>query len=164
MSSENKRLYHMKSAKEVFKSTQILYLALLMGQMLFAGVVYFLLTPDNLNEVTTAPSSIFQNILPFVMVSSIGLAFYLYKIRLQQVPSMQDLSEKITHHRTTNIIRWAFIEGANFFALVVAMLEGTPFYLIYFGLGLLVFVFMRPTVNGFAKDYNLTLDEQRMLT
>ena len=144
--------------------TQIIYLALFLGQFIFAGVVYYLISSNQGIENQGENMDFFQYLVPIVMISAIGMGYFLYRNKLQQVNEMQELSEKMNHYRVNNIIRWAFLEAANLFAIVVTLITSNLYFIVFFGLGIVVFFLTRPTLDNFIKEYSLSFDEQKLLS
>lgn len=143
------------NTKELFRQINILYFALLAGQILFCTVVVFaILDPET--RQTGWPEAPFGLLVPVLLAGIIPLVFFINNRQLQQAPAQENLSAKIGHYRTLVILRSALIEGANLFCLVVLLLENNSTFLIFFGAGLLLFLYFRPSVNEFLQHYQLS--------
>ena len=148
--------------KPVFQQLNVLYYALLGGQLLFAGVVYFLLSNDMTAHAPPA-ASVFQWLVPPVILAGAGAAYLLNRRRQAQLYQLTDLPGKADHYRNSVIIRSALMEGANLFAVIAALIDVNMTYLLYFAVGLLAFVYFRPSKEEFSSAYDLNAAEREQL-
>ena len=139
-----------------FKTLQIIFLALLLGQLAFAIIGNMIL-----DEQTGIDTGALIYLVPVVLISLIALSFYIFNNRMANVNMEASLDEKFKIYRNSSIIRWSMIEIGNLLAIVAAIVEGNSVYLMFFAVGLLAFATTRPNINEFAKRFNLSLDEQR---
>ncbi|MEZ4985888.1 MAG: hypothetical protein R2795_12780 [Saprospiraceae bacterium] len=139
----------------------LLYIALLLGQILFSFVVIFLITqPDKV--LTDGSPYTFLGLL--VVFLSAGAAWFVNNLRVQQAAMIKGaLADKLMHYRTSIVMRSAMVEAGNLFCVVLALLTSslTPF--LFFCLGLGVFLFFRPQLDEVNRVYQLSLEEQRTL-
>lgn len=143
----------------LFRQTNILYYALLLGQILFCLVAVFALDSAQPRQ-SGWPGEPFGMIVPIMMVGLFGVAFLLNNKRLAIGAGEPDLDAKVAHYRTTVIIRSALVEGANLLSVVCFLLENNTTFLIFFACGMLVFLYFRPSVNEFMQHYGLSAAEQ----
>lgn len=144
--------------KEHFKQINILWLSLLVGQLLFFVIVYFLIT-----EKAEDSADIFQTLVPAVLLGALGGVYFLSKKRSQEGASLDGLQTKADHYRVTIIMRSALLEGANLLAVIGMLLDNPPTYLPYFAVGIAAFLYFRPSVNRFIQDYQLKSQEAEAL-
>ena len=147
--------------KKIFQQLNIIFLALLGGQVAFAAVAYSLNDPSQLNYDSDSQGLGF--VLPIIMLSAIAVAFWIYNQRKVQGAALNDVSAKAAHYRSSAIIRLGLTEGPNLLAVVLFLLEGNLTFLMYFGIGLLAFFFFRPSKDKFITDYSLSVSEQQEL-
>lgn len=136
------------SIKDHLKNLNVLYLALIAGQVLICGIFLFL-TIQGKEEAT----SHYIFIGPLLSIATITAAFMLYNTHKKQAKKIKDEDEKLLHHRSTNIIRWALLEGGNLINVILFFLEGNYIYLLFFAMGLLAFLMLRPTEKAFKEEY-----------
>ncbi len=118
----------------------MIFLALLGGQLLFAGVVYYLL-----QGATPAPDyGFFGYFVPAFLLLCAGLAFWINNRRLEQLSQLKDNTARTEFYRSTVILRLALIEGANLFAIIASLVAENKGLLLNFVVGLLVFLYFRP--------------------
>ena len=82
---------------------------------------------------------------------------YLLGRRSQQ--KLEGVHAKFNHYRTSNIVRFAMLEGGNLFAIVIVLLTGSTFFYLFFGLGMAVFLMARPSKENFINDYNVSRNQ-----
>lgn len=145
-----------------FKSINIIYYALVAGQIMMAAVLFYMVTSDG-GEVgfSWEMSNPFHLIAPTLILGSIVMSTFLYNNRLREGRSQTGFFEKLQHYRGTIIIRSALMEGANLVCLVFFFLEQNYFFLALFFVGLAAFLMVRPSVQVFKENYKLT-EEERM--
>lgn len=158
-----------QSPQEHLKSMNILYLALLGGQLMMFVMLYFAFeTPEEAgNDVSVAGGfDIITIAMIFFFVSAAGMSFFLYNKRKQEGQNLKSsLMEKLTHYRSSFILRLALLEGANLTMLLIYFfVSKNMIFLILFGLGIALFLMARPTVDRIVQDYQLSGSEQRELS
>jgi len=140
-----------------FKTLQIVFLALLLGQLAFAIVGNMILDVEN-----GIDTGALIYLVPAVMIVGSVAGYYIFNSNMAKAEAMEgSLEEKFKAFKTNSIVRWTMIEMGNLLAIVAAIIEGNSLYLIFFGVGLLVFSNTRPNIEEFAKRFNLSLEEQR---
>lgn len=152
----------LKSPKENFKVTNIIFIALLAGMFLMLAAAYFVVSN---NEYQT-DDSIF-NILLLVNAFLSGLMIFLprkmYDAAVNLYDKSRDLGSKINHHRTQNIVRWAMIEASVLFAIVSAFVTGDLIFLAFALVMITFFYIHRPTIQKFETEYKLSSEERSQL-
>src|SRR5262245_5123195 len=108
-----------------FRTLQILFFALLGGQVAVLAVIEFLLKPRfGTHEFTTKAGqtlsfqpgnedfSLYVVVygVPLLAFGMLGLAFFLFRKTLTAARAKADLSAKLLAYRTALILKWAFIE------------------------------------------------------
>lgn len=151
---------------EQFRANQIIWLALLAGQILMAMVFVFLIsqTEGGLNFGKIGdPVSMFLMIAIVLSVSCTALSFFMYNKRKEEIPSLKNLDEKIMHFRSTFILRASLLNGATMVCLIFMFMEENLLYLILALILMSILTRVRPTVDQFKNDYPLTSSERNQL-
>lgn len=149
------------SPKPLFRSTFLLYIALLLGQIVFSLFTLFLITqPDrSLKEGSDYP---FLGIL--VVFLAAGAALLINKLRRDQLSKLRfNYEGKLLHYRTTTIMRAAVVEAGNLFCLTLALLEGSLTPMLHFCVGLVVFLYFRPQLSELVSLYGMSEEERQQL-
>lgn len=144
--------------KEHFKQINILWLALLMGQLVFFAVVFFFI-----NSTEGESLDILRTIVPMLLLGALGGVYFISKKRSTDGAALETLQEKAEHYRATIVIRSALLEGANLMAIVGMLSDSPQPYLPYFAVGIAAFLYFRPSVDRFIQDYQLKAQEAEAL-
>lgn len=157
------------------KNLKVIYFAILAGQFIFLGLIFFIAKP------AFEPQTIIRVLGPLIGLVMIAVGFYIYRQPLKNLdhlrkitdenildneaaPLPEDEIEKLFKQYTTySIIRMGMVEFANLLLLAFYYITGDYLMLFYFILGLVVFGTTAPSVRQFARDYELTLVEERAL-
>lgn len=151
--------------KEHFRNLNLMYAALLIGQILFFLVILYLvwgkagkngvLNLDK-NSLLLLASTIFVGVA--LGTRALGNTF-----REKALNEKQDLSGKLNTYRKSLIFRWVLVEGFNILMLIFAMMEQNQLLFLFFAAGIFVFLSFRPSATAFAMAYNLDSKEERSL-
>ena len=146
------------NVQENFKQLDVIYFALLAGQILFAGVSIFL---NDFRMEMGIENNIFLYIIPLMGFGVILLDGWIQGKRKEEAAKMETgLDEKIMHYRQTTLIRSALIEGVNLLAIVGYFLTSNLYLLVFLGLGLLLFLQVKPSKAHFIKLYKLASSDR----
>ncbi|MEM6966994.1 MAG: hypothetical protein AAF573_19690 [Bacteroidota bacterium] len=148
------------SGASPFRDLNILYLALLLGQLMIVATMIFILQGEEIG-FSFDVSNVFHLVGVGVMMTNVTLANFLYSKRIEEARKQKGLASKFEHYRATMILRSALLEGAGLMCIVFFFLEKNYFFLILFLLGLAVFILVRPSKQFFKEKYKLT-EEERM--
>lgn len=147
-----------QSRQANIKSLTFIHTALTMGQLLFAGLTFYLtstrtITPDlALNEA-------FKFVVPGIVIIGIISSNGLFKTLIKSAKGKQNLSEKMAAYQTASIIRWAMLEGPSLFAIVCYLLTGNYKFLLMAGAVIAVFIMNKPSKDKLVQDLELNQSE-----
>ena len=110
-----------------FKTISIIFLALLMGQLLFA-VVAFSITGSTTIVIDTKDVNLFIEIA--LVTGSFIASNVLYKQQLAAAIQQTDANSKLMRYQSALIIRCALLEGASLFGIVNYLSSANFLYLI----------------------------------
>lgn len=146
---------NLANVPQFFKTLQLLFIFFLSGQVLFGGIVWWLVSIQG-----TGDHSIFTNkgflaaiILGWMIISS----FVLYRQRLRRGANLKTLPMKLNHYRTSCIFRWAMLELGNLAVIGIAFLEVNSRLMLLFAIGIAVFFLTMPSKETFRKEYDFEL-------
>ena len=145
-----------------FKSTKILYFALLTGQLLIAGVLFYLNYSSG-STIELSPNNTFRMVAIIALVLGNFGSYYLYNNAKRVGSKLKDFSSKEVHFRKSSAMRWALLEGPNMICLVLYFLTKDVLLLLLFAIGVGGFLMAMPSAKQFAEDYDLTNSEERAL-
>lgn len=140
------------------RALQIVYVALLAGQLLFAIIAFVLVkTGFFAGMIALAVEKILQTIYVVAAINAIWIAFYLFKKKIEQARQILSLNEKFTVYRSACITKYALLEGANLLSLIFFLV--TANYIFFIFAVVLIFVFM--TLNPIRQriKFDLQLED-----
>jgi len=152
------------TSKEYFNALNIMYVALIMGQVFFAVITLFL----NLNSVISFNFE--ESKLALVLIAVI-LAFsgiygsnYIFKIKISSIKQTMTLFNKLLEYRSASILKWAILEAPSFFAIIGYFLTGDMTFIIITLAIISFFAMNRPTPEKTCIELELeTQDKIRLL-
>ena len=154
-------------SKGSFKQLDILFMALLAGQILLCVILYFLAGNGENRSDASAMNWELSNTFVLVVMALLPGAYVLsrmiYLRRRAEGALLLGLQRKIEHYRATVVIQMAVLEGVNLIALVFFFLQGSLVLLLFFALGLIFFLQVRPSLERFSDDYEISVAEKQQL-
>jgi hypothetical protein len=148
-----------QTSKQYFRSITILYFGLLIGQVAFAAITLYL----NLGLLFQPDDSlrdIFIYIVPIFVVNGFVTGHLIYKSRLKKIKNYSSLTSKMGEYRSAMIIRFAMLEGASLFAIIVYLLTADLIFMAMTGLIVAYFIILKPTVDKITMDLELNSTER----
>jgi hypothetical protein len=143
------------------KSLNIIFLGFILGQIALAAVFSYLVNTNGTSDA--GEDSGLGMILPFIVIGAFGAAYTVYNSRKATGAAIENLEEKVGHYVQSALLRLSVMEGANLMVLVLMYVQNDLSYLTYFALGLLGFLYFRPSRNQLINDYELSVSEQNEL-
>lgn len=146
--------------KPSFKIARLVHLALLAGQVLFAGVTLFI----NKNiKVDTSRDNQFLIIALILAIMGFFVGNLIYKQVVNVAAKKETFVEKMMAYQSALIIRYALLEGASLFCIVSYFLTSNFIFLLISGAIIVYFIILRPKVDTIAEELNLTYEEKAEL-
>lgn len=119
----------------------VIYVGLLMGQILFFGVVALFLKP----EETTDPSrDIFLYVSIGLLLIAMTFGVQFSRNRLVRIRKTEDTGRRMQAYMSMMLVQFALLEGANLFSIVAYLQTGHKMIAIVTGVGIAVFVALIP--------------------
>lgn len=145
--------------KNDFKNLQIIFLALLIGQIAFAIIANFMIT-----DITITDTGALIYLVPAVMIVGIVAGNYIFNSNLKKIIANENsVEDKFGEYRKNSIVRWAMMEMGNLLAIVAALIEGKTLYFALFAVGLIFFAMTRPNIEDFSRQFDLSVEEENKL-
>ncbi|HET7117941.1 MAG TPA: hypothetical protein VFI29_15705 [Hanamia sp.] len=145
-----------KSPSDI-KALSVLHLALLMGQVLFALISLFLGYFSNISSSSLQPYSQQLMILSIIVgIVCFIAANSLFRKKIQKISEdYKALSERFNDYRAVCITRWALIEFAALFSIILFLLTNNYIILIVAAVLVLLFFTTRPSLPKVASDLGI---------
>jgi len=151
------------SFQKYLKSIQIIFFALLIGQIFFGIVAIFVVNTEEIKYGHLNFQGIFNFIIPAIIVTSIVLSHIVFQKRLTAIKENQYIDQKLSNYRVSLIIRWALLEGPTFFTIIIFLLTGDYFVLGMAGFIIAFFIYIIPTQQRIEADLDLNWQEKSEL-
>ncbi len=149
--------------QDIWKQTRLIYAALLIGQLLFCLVLIYLIYGQGY-AVEEGQFSEYRYLGALIIALAAFAAFGFNRLRKQQATQLKvELPAKLMHYRTTVMMRSAILEAGNLFCLILVFLTGSMTSLLYFGVGILIFIYFRPSQDDILKSYQLNSQDSQTL-
>ena len=147
-----------QQAPSNIKALTILHFSLLVGQLVFAAIAYYLhysgvFTGIDLGDNLTI-------VLVIIAVNAVVLtvlAFTMYKKKLDGIRNANaPTGDKLIAYRAASLIRWAMLEAPVLLAIIAFLITGNINLLLVAGVILILFITTRPTAAKAAAELQLS--------
>ncbi|MFD0749399.1 hypothetical protein ACFQZS_04550 [Mucilaginibacter calamicampi] len=149
-----------KTPATIIRTINIIHLALIAGQALFALVAF---TNSQQTTVKFDEHDQFTFIIPGFAIASFLISNFLFKTLIAKAVNLPDLLSKLTGYQTALIVRMAALEAISLFAIVTYILTSNFLFLLISVILMVYGVIIRPTVDKIADDLQLSYDEKMQL-
>ena len=123
-----------------FTQLRTIFFALLIGQVGFAAVVYYISGINS--DFSDIP--IFSILVPAAVAGSAVMAYFLNQQLAVKEVEEKNPDERFALYRRRVIVRLALLEGANLLAVVGVLLTGKMNFFLFFLLGMAIFIYFQP--------------------
>ena len=137
-----------------FKVMTLVFGALLVGQVVFLSVIFFIHSQGF--EVNVESVEVFQYIGIAATLLGISAGNVLYQNLRKAGSSESDLAFKSVRYNTATLVRLALLEATNLINLVFYLMSGDNLFLGTFTLGIAAFILARPQRDTFLSDLQLS--------
>ena len=138
-----------------FRAVTIIYFGLLIGQAILAMILFYMMQ----GQTQQLPEAPFNMIIPGAVFFGMAGAYLIGQQRASGIPINGTTQEKLEHFQTSKIIQLALAEGGNLISLVLTFTMANTQYMMWFGIGLAVFILLRPAKDRFMEDYQIGVGE-----
>lgn len=139
------------------KTLQIIHLAMILGQVFFALIAFFL-NKDRAASATEE-NELLLYIVPLIAAIGVIAGSFMFRKRLAVLSPAASLSEKHALYQGACIMRYAFLQGPSLFAIAIYLMTGNLVFLLFSGLLILYLIYLRPSENTIAETLGLTAEE-----
>lgn len=141
-----------------FKSIQIIFYAMIAGQLIFLFISVFLVQSGNIRTREDLFLILFVIDL-MIIVPAIVIGPMFYRSFMNRVNYGMSVSEKLNLFRQGTIIKLALVEAPTIFSIVGFLLTASVVFLIIAVGVLILFFFHKPTLEKFAEDFKIPLSD-----
>lgn len=152
----------MESQPGYMKALQILYKALLIGQLLFAAIAILLVSKGIGASAVGIPASALFYVAIGLSVVAVGMSYKLFVQRVEEAKKQPGLTDKLEGYRAAFILQLGLCEGPGLFSIICYFLIGDIRVLILLVLLILNFFSLYPTKRKLVRQLELGSDEESM--
>lgn len=145
--------------KPQVKALILLHTAMLVGQLLFAGIAYFMFR-NGQPLVEAGTSKVLQSIAAVLALGGGFAAFFVFRKSMEDLQlTARGFNEKIDAYRAASIIKFALLETPSVFCIIGFILTNNITFMLLSVVLILVFAGQKPTVPMMMHDMNVSRDE-----
>jgi hypothetical protein len=145
--------------KPEVKALILLHTAMLIGQLLFATIVYFLFR-NKTTMVEESTSKILQSIAAVLTLGGSFAAFFVFRKSIEELQlTSGNFNEKMNAYRASSIIKFALLETPSLFSIIGFIITNNITFMLLSVVLILVFAGQKPTVPMMMHDMNIGRDE-----
>ncbi len=149
-----------QTSKEYLRALMIVYVALIMGQVMFMAVsIYLNVTAGSLAGPDESFASVMNIVAIFFSLGGILGGYFSFRKSLEKASVKENLNEKLQSYRAALIVRSALLEGPSFFGIVGYLLLGDYLLLIHPFVIIGIFFLWWPSKNRLQTELNLNGNE-----
>jgi len=141
----------------VFASLNLMHKAMLVGQIIFTAVMFFLVYKEEFSPVFAEHEKTIQiaALVFSALAIFIGNTLFKKKLSLMNDYTVTDAKTKLTQYRSASIIQLALLEAGCLVNGICLLLTGNYAFLALIALLLLYFAMLIPVKNRIATQLNL---------
>lgn len=151
------------TSKGYFRALNILFFALLAGQVLFAVIALFINYTQPIASLDAELQQLLLIIAVVVAVVNIAVSTVIFNAKIKKIKNEPIFETKLASYRSASIIRYALMEMPSLFAAVIFLLSGNFWFLGITAFIILILLFIRPTPEAMAKHLELNYEEIALL-
>jgi hypothetical protein len=152
-----------QTSREYFRALQIIFYALIAGQVSFALVSVFLNQMSDFSSGTEDLRKIFLIIVPVFVIGGYLGSRFLFKNNLKTARSRESLTEKMNDYRAACVVRYALLEGPSFLAIITFLLTGDYVFLGITGFIIAIFLTIIPSQDKAVFELELNPYEEQKI-
>jgi len=151
-----------QTSKEYFSRLTIVHATLLLTQVMFAAIAYYLISTEQFNS-TNELVGILKIIAPTLVFAGFLGSNFLSKAQLKSIRQKPALKDKLQAYLPALLIKWALLETPSLFSIVCFLLTADYFFLGLACLVMVIFFINRPTTSSTALDLELSVVEKQLI-
>ncbi len=150
------------TVENYFKANKIVHIAFVIGLVFFA-LISFLLQLKGFGTIGENVNKLAVYIIPIIALIGLISSTLLFKRKLNECSTKQNLNEKLTEYRSALILKFGIIEGTTFIILISYLLTGELIVLTVAGILIIVFITYIPTKGKLINDLDLSFTDKQIL-
>ncbi len=150
------------TSKQYFTSLTVIHAALVLGQLLFAIISFYL--NQSIEEIKDEAELLTIILVPTLIGSGIIMGSILAQNKLNKIKKEASLGSKLQAYRTILITKFALVEGPVLFGIVQYLITGNYYFLLFAAAGIVYMIYIRPTKTETISNLKLSTVEENQLS
>ena len=150
------------TVENYFKANRIVHIAFVIGLVFFA-LVSFLMQLNGFGTIGENGNKFAVYIIPIIALIGLISSTLLFKRKLNECKTKQNLKEKLTEYRSALILKFGIIEGTTFITLISYLLTGELIVLAVAGILIVAFITYLPTKGKLINDLELSFTDKQII-
>lgn len=139
------------------KTLQIVFIAIGIGQLTLA--IVFLLSQKEIYFSFKEESNPMHIIAPIFAVSAVLITQIFFKQSIKHLKNKETATLKLNGYKTLLIIKLAILEGAGIMSCITFSIDGNLYYMVIFGVLLIVYSIEYPTLQKTSDALDLSTED-----
>jgi hypothetical protein len=151
------------NVKQYFTSLNVLFLALLGGQIIFAALAFYLVSSGSFATGKQDLTMVYLVAAIFAVMGGVAGSIIMTNKQLSAIRPLPGLKEKLEKYQAALVVKYALLEGPAFFSIVCYLLTGYYLFLVLVAVVIAVFIDNRPSEAKVIRDLELEGKEREVL-
>lgn len=150
----------MKAASP-YSALKLLHQAMLMAQVIFAGIIFYLVYSKTIIPPMAAEDKMLQVVALISTAGSIfsGIGIFKKKIVFIKEQPLNSTAEKLNNYKLACIFLWGLIELSGFFCIICLLLTGNYAFLALAAALIIYFALQAPSKTKVAQHLDISSSE-----
>ncbi len=151
-----------QTSKIFFRTLNMFYIAMLIGQIMFLAIILFLkiAVGDISSKGLSFPFSV---LVPTLTIVGFVAGNLIYRYKIKRANPKREITDKMQLYFTGTMIKLAIVEGTSLFSIVVFLITGEIYFLIFTLFLLTTFIVSSPSKQKAIIDLKLNLAETELV-
>jgi len=146
--------------KTVYNQIQLLYIAILIGLLIFGvAAYYFVAGTGNLMLIDPSTERTVYSVLILLVFVGVPVSYIFHKKSSSHINVELSIGDKLVKYRKSFFVKLITLEGLAMFSLIGYIVAGTKTYLYIYVILVVVFLLSYPGKNTVRQELQLDDDE-----
>jgi len=146
------------NSKEIIKKLTLIWIALISGQIMFAGVLLFLRKNGQIFGSEELDKILLMSV-PMIVVVLIASSILIFKQQIAKIKTEENLENKLNKYQSATIISFALLESPSLLSLISFFLTENNLFLYLSILVIFLFFISKPSEHKLNMDLEISEKE-----
>ncbi len=148
-----------QTSGDYFRAFNILFLALLVGQIVFAIIIFAVTNITTGKAMPQQEAQVFIYVVAALMFICIAANWSIFKKKIEAIKQEPELPAQLNAYRALYIMRFALAEGPTLFAIIAVFVTHNPLIWLFVVIGIMVGISLKPSKERLIKELQLGSDD-----